>query len=365
MIDKLPLAEKTNIQNWAFEDLVLKDILGMTPYTALYEANIHTTDNQIILIDGKIIQAKVPEGIIVDADVSEESVTATNKLIDLNRQKVNSKLRIVVPENHAVKDAISIVVVAKERSLVHQTEMVLEAGASFDMVENYICNYQFNANIVSRFKIGENAKLKLSTLSDMADLAVVYHHKYAEIANDGVLDTTNFVINNTDLVFEDFTYLTGRGAEADVKTVSIASGGQKQNITVRTENVADHTVGNIVNYGIVKDEAHLAFNGIGKIQKASKASDNQQETRLLNLSKNAEAVANPFLLIDEGDITAGHAASIGQLDEEQLYYLMSRGMSRAEAGKMIVSGFLAPFVDALDDEMMREALAARIEAKLG
>jgi Fe-S cluster assembly protein SufD len=115
----------------------------------------------------------------------------------------------------------------------------------------------------------------------------------------------------------------------------------------------------------VKDDAHLAFNGVGKIKKASKASDNQQETRLLNLSRTAEAIANPFLLIDEGDITAGHAASIGQLDEEQIYYLMSRGMSKAEASKMIVSGFLAPFIDVIRDEGMKEALMTEIEKKLG
>ena len=365
MIDKLPLAEKTNIKNWAFEDLVLKDALGMTPHTALYEANIHTTQNQIILIDGKLIHTQVPEGVIVDAEVLENPVPTTNELIALNQQKVNSKLKIIVSKNLLIRETISVVVIAKERSLIHQTEVVLETGASINLIENYKCNYQFNANIVSTFKIGANAKLKVNTLSDMADSAVVYHHKYAEVANDGTLDTTNFMINDTDLVFEDFTYLTGRGGQASVKTVSIASGKQQQNITVRTENTTDHTTADIVNYGIVKDDAHLAFNGIGKIRKDAKTSDNQQETRLLNLSTTAQAIANPFLLIDEGDITAGHAASIGQLDEEQIYYLMSRGMSRQAAGKMIVSGFLAPFIDAIEDDVMREALASRIEAKLG
>ena len=361
MIDKLPLAEKTNIKNWPFEDLVLKDV----PVSTLCDLDIQPKENQIILVDGAIVHNTAPRSVVVEDCILERSVPVNNKLIDLNQQKRNSILRITVPKNTPIIEAISVVVVAKERSLVHQTEMVLEAGSALDIVENYVGNGQFNANIVSTYKVGANASLSINTISDMAAGSVVYHHKNAEIENDGVLDTTNFMINDTNMVFEDLAYLVGRGAEADIRTVSIASSQQKQNITVRTENVAEHTVSNIINYGIVKDDAHLAFNGVGKIQKAAKASDNQQETRLLNLSKTAEAVANPFLLIDEGDITAGHAASIGQLDEEQIYYLMSRGMSRTEAGKLIVSGFLAPFVDVIEDEKMKETLVAKIEKKLG
>jgi len=257
------------------------------------------------------------------------------------------------------------VIVAKERSLVHKTEVVLGKGAHLELLETYVGIGKFNANIISTAQLAANSHLTVNTVSNMPADTTVYHHRHTQIENDGAIDATNFVINDANMVFEDFTQLSGRGSEADVKTVSIASNDQKQNITIRTMNIASHTTGNIVNYGIVKDDAHLAFNGIGKILKAAKASDNQQETRLLNLSKTAEAIANPFLLIDEGDITAGHAASIGQLDEEQIYYLMSRGLSRAEAGKMIVSGFLAPFVDGIDDEKMKETLVEKIEAKLG
>lgn len=359
--NNLPLAEKTNIKNWAFDDLVLKEV----SYSTLSDLDILPTDNQLILVDGKIVHNTVPADISIVADVSSLTTPITNKLLALNNQKNNSSLSISVPKKSIIKETISVVVVARKRSLVHKTKIVLDDGSALNVVEKYIGLGNFNANIVSDIKVGANANLRVNTMNDMHEGCVVYHHKSAFVEQDGVLDATNFIINDTDLVFEDLSYLVGRGAEANVKTVSIASGVQKQNMTVRTENIADHTVANIINYGIVKDDAHLAFNGVGKIQKASKASDNQQETRLLNLSKTAQAVANPFLLIDEGDITAGHAASIGQLDEEQIYYLMSRGMSRAQASKMIVSGFLTPFVDAIDDLTMKEALSTKIETKLG
>jgi len=363
VVHKLPEAEKTNIKDWGFEDLVLKDVSSPT----LCNTGIHPMPNQIIIIDGTIVHNTIPPDIEVKVGGRGlgELIPVPNMLIFSNGTKRNSLLVLIVPENTVVKEPVSIVVVAKERSLVHKTEVVLETGASLDLVENYVGIGKFNANILSTFEIEKNVNLTVKTVSDMPAESVVYHHKHVQMENDSVIDTTNFIINDTNMVFEDFTHLIGRGAEADVKTVAITSGEQKQNITVRVMNIAEDTTGNITNYGIVKDDAHLVLNGIGKIQKAAKASDNQQETRLLNLSKTAEAIANPFLLIDEGDITAGHAASIGQLDEEQIYYLMSRGMSRKEASKMIVSGFLAPFVEKLNDELMNETLVMKIEEKLG
>lgn len=361
MIKNLPVAAKTNIKNWSFSDLVLKDV----PVSTLCEADIQPSENQIILIDGTIVHNTVPSDLIIESNHLNNVVLTTNSLIESNNDKRNSSLKITVPKNTIIKSQISVVVVAKERSLIHGVKVILEMGSQISLVETYLGIGNFNSNIVSRYSVGANANLQLNTISKMHSGCVVYHHKRNEIDADGKFDVTNFVINDTDMVFEDFTYLNGRGAEANAKTVSVASNSQLQNLTVHIENAADYTVGNIVNYGIVKDNAHLAFNGIGKIQKEAKSSDNQQETRILNLSKTAEAVANPFLLIDEGDITAGHAASIGQLDEEQIYYLMSRGMSKIEAGKMVSLGFLTPFVDVVSDAEMKKDLVDKIEEKLG
>jgi len=185
------------------------------------------------------------------------------------------------------------------------------------------------------------------------------------ISAHSVLNLSQMVVGDGNLKLETVVKLVGNGASSEVKTVALAGGSQKCKLATKIENLASHTTANIVNHGVVKDDAHLAFDGTGKIHKGMKGSDAQQETRLLNLSKTAEATANPFLLIDEGDITAGHAASIGRIDEEQIYYLMSRGMSKPEAEKLIVTGFLTPFVDSIDDEVLRERLLVSIERKLG
>ena len=81
------------------------------------------------------------------------------------------------------------------------------------------------------------------------------------------------------------------------------------------------------------------FNGIGKIEKGATRANAVQESRVLMLSENARGDANPILLIDEDDVTAGHAASVGRVDPFQLFYLMSRGISKTEAERLSHSWF--------------------------
>src|SRR5699024_10432085 len=106
------------------------------------------------------------------------------------------------------------------------------------------------------------------------------------------------------------------------------------------------------------------FNAIGKIINGASGANAEQESRVLMLSEKARGDANPILLIDEDDVTAGHAASVGRVDPLQLYYLMSRGITQAEAERLIINGFLAPVVNQLPIESVRKQLSALVERKL-
>ena len=105
-------------------------------------------------------------------------------------------------------------------------------------------------------------------------------------------------------------------------------------------------------------------NGIGLIEKNAKHADAQQESRVMMLSDEARGDANPILLIEEFEVTAGHAASAGQLDEQQLYYLMSRGLPRQEAEYLVVRGFLGSVIQEMPSQLVRDQMVAIIDRKL-
>ncbi len=114
----------------------------------------------------------------------------------------------------------------------------------------------------------------------------------------------------------------------------------------------------------MKDQASSIFNGIGKIEHGASKSNAEQESRVLMLSEKARGDANPILLIDEDDVTAGHAASVGRVDPIQLYYFMSRGISKEEAERLVIHGFLDPVVKELPIEGVKKQLVDVIERKV-
>src|SRR5690625_8026338 len=111
----------------------------------------------------------------------------------------------------------------------------------------------------------------------------------------------------------------------------------------------------------MKEQASAIFNGIGKIEHGATRANAEQESRVLMLSEKARGDANPILLIDEDDVTAGHAASVGRVDPMQLYYLMSRGITEEEAERLIIHGFQAPVVNQLPIESVKQQLTQIID----
>ncbi|MFP4077668.1 MAG: SufB/SufD family protein, partial [Candidatus Izemoplasmataceae bacterium] len=158
-------------------------------------------------------------------------------------------------------------------------------------------------------------------------------------------------------------HLKGLGANATTDVVALTSHHQEVIVKTLIDHQARQTEGHINHYGVAQDESFLVFEGTGKIGKGQKGSNARQNNYGIVLSKHARLDANPFLLIDEFDVEASHGAAIGQIDEEQLYYLMSRGLTKARAEELIIHGFLAPFEKALGNETLNDHLSTLLERK--
>ncbi|MDU3188324.1 MAG: SufD family Fe-S cluster assembly protein [Streptococcus mitis] len=185
-----------------------------------------------------------------------------------------------------------------------------------------------------------------------------------KLGNDASIDWAIGVMNEGNVVADFDSDLIGNGSHADLKVVALSSGRQVQGIDTRVTNYGCNSIGNILQHGVILEKATLTFNGIGHIIKGAKGADAQQESRVLMLSDQARSDANPILLIDENDVTAGHAASIGQVDPEDMYYLMSRGLDKATAERLVVRGFLGSVIVEIPVKEVRDEMIATIEEKL-
>jgi Fe-S cluster assembly protein SufD len=116
---------------------------------------------------------------------------------------------------------------------------------------------------------------------------------------------------------------------------------------------------------VVKDQSYTTFDGMIKIEHQSRATVSRLEEHALHLSPKARSDSIPGLMIDTNDVArAGHASTSGEVDEEQLFYMRSRGIPRDEAIHLIVMGFFEPVLDRIPNDALRQRIAEMIEAKI-
>jgi Fe-S cluster assembly protein SufD len=292
-----------------------------------------------------------------------------HRLTALHAALINGGVFLYVPRNVVIEEPIQAIFLHDhtEASLINHVIVVADDNSSVTYVENYISTVDTANgvnNIVAEVIAGTNAKVQFGAVDNLAKGMTTYVNRRGVAARDSRIEWALGLMNEGNTISENTTNLVGDGSAVDTKTVTVGRGDQTQNFTTKVIHFGKHTTGNILNHGVVKENASTVFNGIGKIEHGASKSDAEQTSRVLMLSEKARGDANPILLIDEDDVMAGHAASVGRVDPVQLYYLMSRGISKTEAERLVIHGFLAPVVTQLPIEGVKKQLTEVIERKV-
>jgi Fe-S cluster assembly protein SufD len=292
-----------------------------------------------------------------------------HKLTALHAAYLNGGVFVYVPKNVEAKVPLQAIYVHdhKEANLFNHVIVVAEDNSSLTYVENYISTSSSSeaiVNIIAEVIVGTNARVTFGAVDNLAAGVTTYVNRRGIVGRDGKIEWALGLMNDGNTVSENTTHLIGDGSFADTKTVTVGRGEQKQNFTTSIIHHGKHSEGYILKHGVVKESASSIFNGIGKIEHGATKSNAVQSSRVLILSEKARGDANPILLIDEDDVTAGHAASVGRVDPLQLYYLMSRGIPKVEAERLVIHGFLAPVVNELPIEGVKKQLVEIIERKV-
>ena len=153
--------------------------------------------------------------------------------------------------------------------------------------------------------------------------------------------------------------LVGRGAEVSYLMLLVGTNATKLKLNTTVVHESPNTNSRIIIKGILDNSSGVDFEGLVKINKGAKKSNTQLAAHLLLLSDKAKGRVVPNLEISENEVKAGHAATVGKINEMQLFYLMSRGLSKKSSTKLIIQGFLENIISEFPvDE------AAKIRKKL-
>ncbi|MEK3807289.1 Fe-S cluster assembly protein SufD [Bacillus sp. FSL H8-0547] len=292
-----------------------------------------------------------------------------HRLTALNAALMNGGVFVYVPENVEVAAPLQAVYVHENpaTTLFNHVIVVADNNSSVTYVENYISVTETEGavfNIVTEVFANSNAKVTYGAVDHLNKGVTTYVNRRGTAGRDGRIEWALGLMNDGNTISENTTNLMGDGSYGDTKSVVVGRGSQTQNFTTKVIHFGRNSEGYILKHGVMKDSASSVFNGIGKIEHGASKSNAEQESRVLMLSEKARGDANPILLIDEDDVTAGHAASVGRVDPLQLYYLMSRGIPKVEAERLVIHGFLAPVVNVLPIEGVKKQLVEVIERKV-
>jgi Fe-S cluster assembly protein SufD len=214
--------------------------------------------------------------------------------------------------------------------------------------------------------VEDGAELTFVTVHDWADDAVHAVASHARVGRDATLKHVAVTVGG-DVVRSDLSAdYAGPGGRLEMLGLYFADAGQHIEHRLFVDHTAPKTRSNVLYKGALQGKAaHTVWVGNVLIRKVAEGIDTHEENRNLLLTDGARADSIPNLEIETGEIVgAGHASATGRFDDEQLFYLMSRGIPEPEARKLVVRGFFADLLLHIPVDELRERLAETIETRL-
>ena len=380
----LPVIERVKFHRWNLGDGRISDsepltsvpdftslgdnlkFIQMGTQTVLEQLPADLAEQGVVFTDFHSALEEIPE--LVEKHFMSAVKYDEDKLAAYHTAYFNSGAVLYVPDNVEIDQPIEGIFYQDSESDVPFNKHILIIAGKHSKV-NYLERLETygegavpaTANITVEVIAQAGAQIKFSAIDRLGQNVTAYISRRGKLDNDAMIDWAIGVMNEGNVVADFDSDLYGKGSHADMKVVALSSGKQVQGIDTRVTNYGCNSIGNILQHGVILEKGTLTFNGIGHIIKGAKGADAQQESRVLMLSDQARSDANPILLIDENDVTAGHAASIGQVDPEDMYYLMSRGLDKATAERLVVRGFLGSVIVEIPVKEVRDEMIENID----
>ncbi len=158
--------------------------------------------------------------------------------------------------------------------------------------------------------------------------------------------------------------LHGQASRIDWHLASLSRQFDQKKYSVNFRHTASESYANMTNHGVIEDSGQLTFTGTSHIYKGAHQSATHQTARILVFDPRCLGRADPILSIDDNEVAASHAATVGRISEDHMFYLKSRGIDDASARRLITFGYLKPAIDQFHDEGAKKRLLALLESRL-
>ncbi|SNZ05252.1 Iron-regulated ABC transporter permease protein SufD [Natronoarchaeum philippinense] len=292
----------------------------------------------------------------------------SNYLTALSTALFSTGTVVYVPEGVEAED-VKVRTEMNSQSLFNYTLVVAEESSSVTLLERQstgdadVEGDRYYSGVVE-IAAGENSNVQYGSLQNVDEETYNFTHKRGDA---GTYATINWIEGNigsrlTKSSVE--TELNGDSSESQIVGAFFGHEDQHFDLDARVWHRAEHTTADLVTRGVIDDVARSVYEGVQDVGSGAWDTNSYQRENTLMLSDESEADASPKLIINNHDTEASHSATVGQVDQEELFYMISRGVDPEKAVNMLVEGFFVPVLDEVAVDELREDLEDLVAQRL-
>ena len=214
----------------------------------------------------------------------------------------------------------------------------------------------------------DNANVQLNILNCKVIIVDITNNsckRNLKIINDNSSVEYNIIdLFDNDVDFHIDEEIVSANSNTDINVASVCYKNKNKNYVINTANLEKSSINNINCFGIVKDDSKLNYDITSFIKNGASKSVVKQSSSILLFDEASIGKSNPILVIEENDVKANHGSSIGKIDDETMFYLCSRGLSKVEATNLICLGKIQHLIDKIEDTIVKETLINKFKERM-
>jgi Fe-S cluster assembly protein SufD len=371
--EELPLPSTAD-EHWRFTDLrgfaPNGRVEGLSPAMSVGPTLDLDVSGRAIVTENGIEILSAPEGVTFEPlpqDYDAKLIPDDDKFALENLARWEHGLLVHVPKGVVLEKPLYVQVTSSGGSLFWRMVVIADEGARFTLIEDLGSagdDTVAYTNAVVELFVDPHAKIEYVSLQNLSQETWHFGRHKAWLERDSELDWVigGFGSKRGKVWIEND--LAGPGATSRVTGAYFADGDQHLDYDTFQEHIAPNTESDFAFKGALRENASAVWRGMIRVEEGAQKTNAYQENRNLLLSDKAHADSIPGLEIMANDVRCTHGATLGRINREELFYLMARGLSRAEAERLIVRGFFQDVLDRIELEPVRDALGAALEARI-
>ena len=291
---------------------------------------------------------------------SNNLISKNDHFVNLNSLFLNSGFKIVIKKNNKIKIKISNIVTDDNLTIFQNNFIFCEEGSSVTLIEEYENKNNSMSNVLNVFKLEKNSSLNHFILQDISS-----NHNLIMTSHSSCKENSFYkqrVYNFSDSYVRNFHFseLNEINSEVDLQGIFFLKGENTSNNKTFVKHIAEDCKSNQVYKGILNDKAKATYFSNTYVDQSAQKTEGYQLSKGILLSENSSYFSKPELKIYADDVKCSHGSTIGPIDENAIFYLRSRGVSKNAATKMLVSSFINEELNSIDDEHMSKVIQNKL-----